>query len=577
MNLDNFNNLIELFFYQSERQEPKSIFLEWLKPNNKKTFTWEETKINIFKLSKTIKENLKEGDRCLLVSENRPEWFISDLAIMLSGGITVPAYTTYTEDDYKYLIEDCEPTVVIVSNNDMLKKLNTTINEKNFIKKIITFDEVGKAHQNLNIDNKEKYLDFNFITKNDLSEKDKIQNLNLKRSSAACIIYTSGTGGNPKGVILSHGGILNNLVGACEIMKPIIDSRPVFLTWLPLSHSYEHTVQFAQIAVGAKVFYAEKIEKLLDNISEAKPTIMTAVPRFYQNLYNKININMKKQTGFKAKLIDATIRLGKKKLLKEKMTFFEKLLNLMLNVLVRKKVRKQFGGKLRAFVSGGGALDKEIGEFLNSIGLPTLQGYGLTETSPVVSCNPIHNIKVETVGPPFKGNKIKISEDGEILVKGENVMLGYWNQKEETANVIKDGWLHTGDIGEINPEDGYLKITDRKKDIIVSAGGDNISPAKIENIITNEAEIDQCMVYGDKKNYIVALIVPNKEFLKEKEKINNIIENINKKLTQVEKIKKIQLIDENFSIENGLLTPTMKVKRKKVTEKYKKELENLYL
>ena len=577
MNLDNFNNLIELFFYQSERQEPKSIFLEWLKPNNKKTFTWEETKINIFKLSKTIKENLKEGDRCLLVSENRPEWFISDLAIMLSGGITVPAYTTYTEDDYKYLIEDCEPTVVIVSNNDMLKKLNTTINEKNFIKKIITFDEVGKAHQNLNIDNKEKYLDFNFITKNDLSEKDKIQNLNLKRSSAACIIYTSGTGGNPKGVILSHGGILNNLVGACEIMKPIIDSRPVFLTWLPLSHSYEHTVQFAQIAVGAKVFYAEKIEKLLDNISEAKPTIMTAVPRFYQNLYNKININMKKQTGFKAKLIDATIRLGKKKLLKEKMTFFEKLLNLLVDVLVRKKVKKQFGGNLRAFISGGGALDKEIGEFLNAIGLPTLQGYGLTETSPIVSCNPIHKIKVETVGPSFKGNKVKIAEDGEILVKGENVMLGYWNKKEETAKVIIDGWLYTGDIGEIDPDDGYLKITDRKKDIIVSAGGDNISPAKIENMVTNATEIDQCMVYGDKKNYLVALIVPNKEFLNDKETINKTIEIINKKLTLVEKIKKIQLIDENFSIENGLLTPTMKVKRKKVTEKYKKELENLYL
>jgi long-chain acyl-CoA synthetase len=576
MKLENFNNLIELFFYQAEKQDPKSILLQWLNPNNKKSFTWEETKLNIFKLSKTIKENVKEGDRCLLVSENRPEWFISDLAIMLSGAITVPAYTTYTDNDYKYLIEDCEPKIVIASNNDILKKLNTTINEKNFIKKIITFDEVEKAYHNLNIDNKEKYLDFNSIIKNDLSEKDKIQNINLKRSSAACIIYTSGTGGNPKGVILSHGGILNNLEGACEIIKPLIDSRPVFLTWLPLSHSYEHTVQFAQIAVGAKVFYAEKIEKLLDNMAEAKPTIMTAVPRFYQNLYNKININMKKQTGFKAKLIQATIRLGKKKLLKEKMTFFEKLLNLMLNVLVRKKIRKQFGGKLRAFVSGGGALDKEIGEFLNSIGLPTLQGYGLTETSPVVSCNPIHNIKVETVGPPFKGNKIKISEDGEILVKGENVMLGYWNQKEETANVIKDGWLHTGDIGEINPEDGYLKITDRKKDIIVSAGGDNISPAKIENIITNEAEIDQCMVYGDKKNYIVALIVPNKEFLKEKEKINNIIENINKKLTQVEKIKKIQLIDENFSIENGLLTPTMKVKRKKVTEKYKKELENLY-
>ena len=577
MNLNNFNSLIELFFYQSEKQDSKSIFLQWLNPNNKKKFTWEETKINIFKLSKTIKENVKEGDRCLLVSENRPEWFISDLAIMLSGAITVPAYTTYTEDDYKYLIEDCEPTVVIVSNNEMLKKLNIVINEKNFIKKVITFDEVEKACNNLNIYNKEKYLDFNSIIKNDLSEKDKIQNLNLKRSSAACIIYTSGTGGNPKGVILSHGGILNNLVGACEIMKPLIDSRPVFLTWLPLSHSYEHTVQFAQVAVGAKVFYAEKIEKLLDNISEAKPTIMTAVPRFYQNLYNKININMKKQTGFKAKLIAATIRLGKKKLLKEKMTFFEKLLNSLVNVLVRKKIKKQFGGNLKAFISGGGALDKEIGEFLNAIGLPTLQGYGLTETSPVVSCNPIHKIKVETVGPPFKGNKVKIAEDGEILVKGENVMLGYWNKKEETAEVIRDGWLHTGDIGEIDNQDGYLKITDRKKDIIVNAGGDNISPAKIENMITNTLEIDQCIVYGDKKNYLVALIVPNKEFLNDKETINKTIEIINKKLTLVEKIKKIQLIDENFSIENGLLTPTMKVKRKKVTEKYKKELENLYL
>ena len=576
MKLENFNSLIELFFYQAEKHDPKSVLLQWLNPNNKKTYTWEEVKTNIFKLSKTIKENINQGDRCLLVSENRPEWFITDLAIMLSGGITVPAYTTYTEDDYKYLIEDCEPSIIIVSNNDMLKKLNAIINEKNFIKKIITFDEIYKAHHNLNISNKEKFLDFNSIIKNDLFEKDKTQNLNLKRSSIACIIYTSGTGGNPKGVILSHGGILNNLEGACEIMKPLIDSRPVFLTWLPLSHSYEHCVQFAQIAVGAKVFYAEKIEKLLDNISEAKPTIMTAVPRFYQNLYNKININMKKQKGFKAKLIDATIRLGKKRLLNEKMTFFEKLTNSLLDVLVRKKIKKQFGGNLRAFISGGGALDKEIGEFLNSIGLPTLQGYGLTETSPVVSCNPIHKIKVETVGPPFKGNKVRIAEDGEILVKGENVMLGYWNKKEETANAIKDGWLYTGDIGEIDPEDGYLKITDRKKDIIVSAGGDNISPAKIENMITNELEIDQCMIYGDKKNYLVALIVPNKEFLREKEKINKVVENINKKLTLVEKIKKIQLIDENFSIENGLLTPTMKVKRKKVTEKYKNELEKLY-
>ena len=571
MNLNNLNNLIELFVNQANKQNKKDIFLEWLNPSNKKTYTWEQTEKNILKLSKVIKENIKEGDRCLLVSENRPEWFVSDLAIMVAGGITVPAYTTYTEDDYKYLIEDCEPSLVVVSNNEMLKKLNNSINEKDFIKKVITLDEKTKVTNNLNIINKEKYLDFNSILKNNLLAEDKIENNKLKRNSPACIIYTSGTGGNPKGVILSHGGILNNLVGACEIMKPLFNSRPVFLTWLPLSHSYEHCVQFAQIAVGAKVFYAEKIEKLLENISEAKPTIMTAVPRFYQNLYNKINMNLKKQTGFKAKLIEATLRLGRKKLLNQKMTFSEKLINFIVDKLVRKKIKKQFGGNLKAFVSGGGALDKEIGEFLNSVGLPTLQGYGLTETSPVVSCNPIHKIKVETVGPPFKGNEVKIAEDGEILVKGENVMLGYWNKKEETEKVIINGWLHTGDIGEIDPNDGYLKITDRKKDIIVSAGGDNISPAKIENMITNEPEIDQCMVYGDKKNYLVALIVPNKDFLNKKEKINKVIEKINKKLTLLEKIKKIQLIDENFSIENGLMTPTMKVKRKKVTEKYKNQ------
>ena len=576
MNLDNLSNLIELFSHQVQKQNKKDIFLQWLNPNNQKTYTWEEAEKNILKLSKIIKKNIKEGDRCLLVSENRPEWFVSDLAIMLSDGITVPAYTTYTEEDYKYLIEDCEPSLVIVSNNELLKKLSKTIDEKDFIKKVITLDEVSKVTDNLNLITKEKYLGFNSITKIDLLEKDKIQNDKLKRTSPACIIYTSGTGGNPKGVMLSHGGILNNIVGACEIMKPLINTRPVFLTWLPLSHSYEHCVQFAQIAVGAKVFYAQKIEKLLENMSEAKPTIMTAVPRFYQNLYNKININLKKQTGIKAKLIEATLRLGKKKLIGQEMTFFEKLINIIVEEIVRKKIKKQFGGNLKAFVSGGGALDQEIGEFLNSIGLPTLQGYGLTETSPVVSCNPIHKIRVETVGPPFKGNQVKIADDGEILVKGENVMLGYWNKKEETDKVIINGWLHTGDIGEIDPEDGYLKITDRKKDIIVSAGGDNISPAKIENMITNEPEVDQCMVYGDKKNYIVALIVPNKDFLNQKEKIQDVIEKINKKLTLLEKIKKIQLIDESFSIENGLMTPTMKVKRKKVTEKYKNQLEKLY-
>ena len=570
MNLKEFNNLVDLFFYKVEKENPNADFLEWLNPKNKKKYTWGKTSTSIQKLAKVLKDNLAKGDRCLLVSENRPEWLIADLAIMLADGITVPAYTTYTEKDYKYLIEDCEPSVIIVSNNEMHNKLKNIIQEKYFIKKVIVFDDISDEKS------KDKYLKFDSIINSQLSQNLKIKNENLKRNSPACIIYTSGTSGNPKGVILSHGGILNNLEGAQEILKPLIDKKPIFLTWLPLSHSYEHAVQFVQIAVGAKVFYAERIEKLLENISQAKPTIMTAVPRFYQNLYNKININMKKATGFKAKLIKLTINLGKKKLLREKMSITEKFLNILVDVLVRKKVKKQFGGNLKAFVSGGGALDKEIGEFLNSIGLPTLQGYGLTETSPVVSCNPIHKIRVETVGPPFKGNQVKIAEDGEILVKGENVMLGYWNKKEDTANVLKDGWLYTGDIGEIDSKDGYLKITDRKKDIIVSAGGDNISPAKIENQLTNSPAIEQSMVFGEGKNYLVALIVPSKEFINQKEKIKEIIDEINKNLTLVEKIKNFSLLNENFSIENGLLTPTMKVKRNKVIQKYKNILENFY-
>jgi len=570
MNLKEFNSLTDLFFYQAEKQNSQDVFLEWLNTVNKKKFTWLETKTYVYNLSKCLKDSINKDDRVLLLSENRPEWLIADLSIMLSGAITVPAYTTYTEKDYEYLIEDCKPAAIIISNNAMHRKLEKIIDEKDFIKKIITFDIIPGVTYG------KKYQDFTTITKKQLSEKDKIKNLNLKRTSPACIIYTSGTGGNPKGVILSHGGILNNMEGAEEILKPLIDKKPVFLTWLPLSHSYEHTVQFVQIAVGAKVFYAEKIEKLLDNISQAKPTIMTAVPRFYQNLYDKININIKKTTGIKLRLIKATVNLGKKQLLKQKMNLVEKLQNSLLNILVRKKIKKQFGGNLKAFVSGGGALDQEIGEFLNAIGLPTLQGYGLTETSPVVSCNPINKIRVETVGPPFKSNRVKIAEDGEILVKGENVMLGYWNRKEDTEKVIKDGWLHTGDIGEIDPQDGYLKITDRKKDIIVSAGGDNISPAKIENLLSNNSGIDQCLVYGDRKNYLVSLIVPTKEFKGNKDKIAEMVNKVNKNLTLVEKIKKFYLIEENFTIENGLLTPTMKIKRNKIINKYKNVLENFY-
>ena len=347
------------------------------------------------------------------------------------------------------------------------------------------------------------------------------------------------------------------------------------MTWLPLSHSYEHTVQFVQITVSARVFYAESIEKLIQNMKDCSPEIMTAVPRFYQNLYQKINASFSKATGFKKILVQKMLNLGLKKIKKEPLNLVEKIQDKILEKIVRQKIKSQFGGSLKTFVSGGGALDKEVGFFLNAIGLPTLQGYGLTETSPVVSCNPINDIRVETVGPPFKGNQVKIAEDGEILVKGENVMLGYWNNKEETDKVLKNGWLHTGDIGVF--DNNYLKITDRKKDILITPGGDNISPLKIENELINSGIIDQAIVYGDNKPYLVALLVLNEEkkSLKEEE-IKQEIEKVNKKLSKIENIKKFFTINEKFSIENGMLTPTLKLKRFKIIQKYKNSFEKLY-
>jgi long-chain acyl-CoA synthetase len=284
-------------------------------------------------------------------------------------------------------------------------------------------------------------------------------------------------------------------------------------------------------------------------------------------------MNFEKQKGLKKRLINQTLKFGKKILKKKQLNFGEKIVDFLCEKLVRKKIRNQFGGNLQAFVSGGGALDQNIGEFLNAVGLPTLQGYGLTEASPVVSCNLPDLVKVESVGPPFRTNKVKIAEDGEILIKGENVMLGYWNLKDETEKVIRDGWLHTGDIGEFD-HNNYLKITDRKKDIIVNLGGDNISPSKIENILCLNEFIEQSFVYGDKKNYLVALIVTKKEI--DEEKIKLIIENINKSLTLIEKIKKFVLIHKEFTIENGMLTPTLKLKRKEIIKNYKQQLENLY-
>jgi len=567
--MNKFNNLPELFYFQADKNENNQHLLKLDTNNQITSMSWLETKNLTNKIHNFLtNQHLDDLERVLLVSENRPEWMASDIAIMSNKLISVPNYTTYTSRDFEHILNDCQPAGLIVSNKNLLQTILTASEKVKYnFKFILCFDNFE--------DNSISNLVFlkDLLVINDNNHRDKIKE--IKREDPACIIYTSGTQGLPKGVILSHGGILSNCEGAYELLKTIKSPDLTFLTWLPLSHSYEHAVQFVQIILEAKVFYNKSIETLLPTIKIAKPHIMTAVPRFYNNLYAKMMINLKNQSNFKQNLFNKTIQLGTKKFKNIKLSFIDQIINSILDKLVRKKVKNNFGGRLEAFISGGGPLDGQVGEALNALGLKTLQGYGLTETSPVVSCNLLNKIKVDTVGPIFPGVEVKLSEDGEILVKGENLMLGYWNNKEATEQTIKDGWLYTGDIGEFD-EDNYLKITDRKKDIIVSLGGDNIAPSKIENLLTLSPDIEQSCVFGEQKNYIAALIILSPDSKASNEDIQKYINEINKDLTQPEKIKKFTFIDEPFTIENNLMTPTMKVRRHEVQKKYQNQIDQLF-
>ena len=567
--MNKFNNLPELFYFQADKNENNQHLLKLDSNNQIISMSWLETKNLTTKIHNFLANKyLGELERVLLVSENRPEWMASDIAIMSNKLICVPNYTTYTSRDFEHILNDSQPVGLIVSNKNLLQTILTASEKVKYnFKFILCFD----YFENNSISN---LVFLNDLTDdNNDNNREKIKE--IKRTDPACIIYTSGTQGLPKGVILSHGGILSNCEGAYELLKTIKSPDLTFLTWLPLSHSYEHAVQFVQIILEAKVFYNKSIETLLPTVKIAQPHIMTAVPRFYNNLHAKMKINLKNQSNFKQNLFNKTIQLGTKKFKNIKLSFSENIINLILDKLVRKKVKNNFGGRLEAFISGGGPLDSQVGEALNALGLKTLQGYGLTETSPVVSCNLLNKVKVDTVGPIFPGVEVKLAEDGEILVKGENLMLGYWNNKEATEQTIKDGWLHTGDIGEFD-EDNYLKITDRKKDIIVSLGGDNIAPSKIENLLTLSPEIEQACVFGEQKNYIAALLVLNSESKSSDEDIQRYIDEVNKDLTQPEKIKKFIFIDEPFSIENNLMTPTMKVRRHEVQKKYQNQIDQLF-
>ena len=574
MNTSNFQSLPELFFEKSEENKDSvHLISKHKKTGIQKIYHWKKTKKEIMVLSNLLSsQNIKKGDRVMLVSENRPEWLVSDIAIMSLGLITVPNYTTYTVKDFEHVIRDCKPVGLIVSNNVLFRKImEAKYNLDHSFNFIVHLDNLDQEYKNENLIsyeseiNKNKSANINFFFNKDL----------LSRKDPACIIYTSGTEGNPKGVVLSHGGILSNCEGALELLDSFEIKNHTFLTWLPLSHSYEHTIQFVQIALNAKVFYAESLEKLLVNLKESAPTIMTAVPRFYNNFYNKIQIKINKESKIKKFFFNKAVEIGKKIILNNRISLKEKILNFILDFLVRKKIKKTLGGNIQAFVSGGGPLDPKVGLFLNALGLKTMQGYGLTEASPVVSCNPVDSIKVETVGKVLKHIQVKIAEDGEILVKGENVMLGYWNNEVATKKTIVSDWLYTGDIGEID-KDGYLKITDRKKDIIVNSGGDNISPAKIENLLCNYPEIEQAFIYGDNKNYLIALIVVNKELSPSKEKIEETIDELNKNLPAIEKIKNFSIIKEPFTIENNMLTPTLKIKRYIIKKNFIDLLNSFY-
>ena len=498
----------------------------------------------------------------------------------------------------------CDSNPAIPYNKS--RTYDTYINIYTYIHNLrMHINEDGQSYNNpVNISQWHKLIEKNTddAWKNIESEDYKNYNFDneiqsIKRSDTACIIYTSGTGGNPKGVMLSHGAMLSNCTGAQILLKNLLVGMDEikFLSWLPLSHSYEHTLQFFTLGIGAQVYYSEGIDKLVVNMSEVSPHFMTAVPRFYDSLYTRISQGLKKQGKLSQTLFAATLRLGKKKYNGEKLSFIENLTNNILNKLVRRKVNKRFGGSLKALISGGSALNFEVGLYLTALGLPLLQGYGQTETAPVVSANPPEKVKLDTVGPLFHGVKVKIAEDGEILVSGENVMNGYWNDPDATSKTLIDGWVHTGDIGEFDDED-YLKITDRKKDILVNAGGDNISPTRVEAKLDIEPEIAQSMLYGDFKNYLVAVIVPDKDFAinwaKENSKdqvletivkdedfykvMKQVVNKVNKNLSVIEQVRKFILIDQEFTIENSMMTVSMKVRRFAVKDKYGDELEKLY-
>ncbi len=587
---EQFTNLVEMFFARAATKG-NAPFL-WAKTDGKwQPISWRGTASRVASLAAGLRSlGLVPGDRVMLVSENRPEWLIADLAIMAAGCVTVPTYTTNTERDHLHILENSGARAVFVSTPKLAKTLVPALLDGGSCKHVIGIEDlrVGQAGA----------LAYHQMDTLIAAHPDAPATHDSARSDLACIIYTSGTGGAPRGVRLHHGSLLCNIEGALEVLETDFAARDeeIFLSFLPASHAYEHTAgQLLPIAFGAQIYYSEGLEKLASNIEEVRPTIMIVVPRLFEVLRQRLINAVEKQGGAARFLLDKAVEIGMRRAAGEH-RLSDMAFDLLLDQLLRPKAQKRFGGRIKAMVSGGAPLNPEIGIFFESIGLTLLQGYGQTECGPIATVNrPSVGLAMHTVGVPLKGVELRIAEDGEILLRGECVMHGYWENPDETARALQDGWLHTGDIGHLDDK-GRLVITDRKKDIIVNDKGDNVAPQRVEGMITLQPEIMQAMVSGDKRPYLVGLVVPDPEWVRGWASANGkpddlavlrddpafhkalsaSLDRVNAGLSVIEKVRRFIVADEPFTIENSQLTPSLKIRRHMIREIYGERLDGLY-
>ena len=577
------NTLASLFFENTHIYQDKTLF-GFKDGKNWKTISWNKSKELVENIALGLHEiGVKKNDKISLIAENSYKWCVIDLSIMSLGAITVPGYTTSNEEEIFYLLSHSDSSIVFV-NSKLLPIILKILPKLKKIKFVICVDNTPKD----NLKKNAKFLNFNELLeigyKSSLHDKFLETFVSkLKKDDVVSLIYTSGTSSTPKGVMLTNTSIISNILGAYELVKDINIKEHRFLSIIPLSHAYEHTAGFLlPVYIGAEIYFNDNRDQIVNDLQNVQPTLMVAVPRLYDLLFKKINNQLLTQNKTSQKLFYKTIELGTKDFQGHNLTFVEKLINNLLTLIIRKKIRNKFGGQLQAFISGGAALNYKVGLFFQSLGINILQGYGQTECSPLISCNPMHSIKIDTVGPVIKGLEVKISEQNEILVKGASVMKGYWKDQKSTNKTIINGWLHTGDLGILDKHN-YIKITGRVNEMIVSSGGENIAPVPIENLLLTYEEIEQILIFGHNKPFLTAIIVPNETLINGTQNIfehnslfQEIINEVNKQLSQSKKIRKFLLTDQSFNIENSQLTPTLKIKRRVIAAEYKHQLENLY-